>query len=93
MTKTERIAQLEAQVKALERAVTEQAIRIGILEARPLVMPQWTYKTPEPMTPPFLFSDDNITVTYPSWSPAYAPSGHIATRTYSTDQCVEELYI
>lgn len=39
MTKTERIKQLEAQVKALEATITEQAIRIGMLEAQPRVIP------------------------------------------------------
>ena len=39
MTKNERIAQLEARVKALEATIAEQAIRIGMLEAQPRFMP------------------------------------------------------
>ena len=54
MTKTERIELLEAQVKALKATITEQAIRIGMLEARPLVMPTvpavGRYSPPGPFT-------------------------------------------
>ena len=50
MTKTERIKQLEDRVRELETTITEQAIRIGMLEARP-IYPQWTYTTPEPVMP------------------------------------------
>lgn len=39
MTKNQRIKQLEDKVRTLEATITEQTIRIGVLEARPLIMP------------------------------------------------------
>jgi hypothetical protein len=66
---TETLQNLVKTNQGLMESVESLEARIALLEARPMY--PWSYTTPESVTPPFLGQDDNITVTYPSWAPAF----------------------
>ena len=69
MTKNERIKRLEDKIRDLEATVTEQAMRIGVLEARPLVPYVPTEPWPKPSYPLIPTYDRDSTDNHPPWYP------------------------